>query len=258
MHRDVRGIFFLYLVAIGGFLLAGGGCSFVKMPQGWIFRTGWSLEFHRMPFNVSCEKPCALGCEPNCNGECANPPKESGQPTAAPQPIEPAPTLHKVEEGELPTANDSSGLMNLLKRRGRLGICATCGKLGRFKEPHPAEQATMPVIAKFHPVPAAPVFCPLPNMATTTVDFQSLAGKKKPSTMKKTPPPPQPGITSPPAPQPEVIPPPPPSVRNSKTERAPRELDLPPEPPDWVFLAPENSTEVQSQSNKPSATATRR
>jgi hypothetical protein len=262
MHRDVRGHFYIYLLVIGGLLLPGGGCSFVKMPQGWVLNTGWSLEFHRMPFNVSCEKPCAAvcepGCAPNCNPECANPPKETSQPTVAPQRVEPAPTLHKVEDGEPPEANESSGLMNLLKRRGRLGVCSTCGKLGHFQEPQPAEAATMPVIPKFHPVPAAPVFCPQSN-ATKPVDFQSPASKKKTSPTKKSPPPPpQPGKIPPPATQPEVIPSPPPSVHTNKPEHAPRELEIPPEPPDWVFLAPENATEVQSQSNKSSGSSARR
>ena len=179
MHRDVRGHFIIYLVALGTMLLAGGGCSFVKVPQGWALSTGWSLEFHRMPFNVSCEKPCpatcATGCDATCKTNCAGA-RETGQPTAAPEPVEPAPTLRKVEDGELPPGTDSSGLKDLLKRRGRLGVCATCGKLGRFKEPpQPAEQSTMPVIAKFHPVPAAPVFCPRPPEvdATKPVDFRA-------------------------------------------------------------------------------------
>jgi hypothetical protein len=232
-------------------LLAGSGCSFVKVPQGWMLSTGWSLEFHRMPFNVSCEKPCdrscSAACEPGCAPGCnsnATAPTESGQPTLAP-PIEPAPTLHKVEE-DSPATNEP-GTMNLLKRRGRLGICATCGKLGRFKEPQPAEASTMPVIAKFHPVPAAPVFCQQSGSAQI-VEFQSPASKtaphKKPATN------PAPKNVAPPA---EVIPPPPPSAQHSKSERAPRELDVPPEPPDWVFMVPDNANDAPSQSSKSSA-----
>ncbi|MCC6123961.1 MAG: hypothetical protein IT426_03290 [Pirellulales bacterium] len=249
-------------------LLAGSGCSFVKVPQGWILDTGWSLEFHRMPFNVSREKPrettCETGCNPTCNADCANPSHESGTPTVAPAPIEPAPCLHIIEEGALPQAGESSGLMNLLKRRGRLGVCATCGKLGRFKEPRPAEPATMPMIAKFHPVPAAPVFCPHPNtIAANPAEFHLPAGNKQPAAPNgKIPLPPQPGRILPPMPQMEIIPPPPPSVGFDKLEREPRELDVPPEPPDWIFSAPENRPdkviEAQSQPNKSRAPATRR
>jgi hypothetical protein len=253
MHRDVRGRFLLWLVAVGMLLTTGGGCSFVKVPQGWMLSTGWSLEFHRMPFNVSCEKPCdrscAAACEPGCtpNGASnAATPNESGQPTLAP-PIEPAPMLRKVEEGEPPAANES-GMMNLLKRRGRLGICATCGKLGRFSEPQPAEPSTMPVIAKFHPVPAAPVFCPQPNSAQI-VEFQSPASKTAP--LKKPAAGSAPKSVAPPA---EVIPPPPPSIQHSKSERAPRELDIPPEPPDWVFMTPDDAKDAPAQSSKSSAT----
>jgi hypothetical protein len=251
MHREVRGSFYLYLLAIGALMLSGSGCSFVKMPQGWVLNTGWSLEFHRMPFNVSCERPCAPACEPGCNAncgtECDNPSRESGQPTVAPQQVEPAPTLHKVEEGSLPEKGDSAGLTNVLKRRGRLGICSTCGKMGRFKEPpKPAEPATTPVMAKFHPVPAGPVFCPRP-LTTTPVAFQSPPGQKK-SAPKKIP---QPS-------QPEVIPPPPPAAQINRLEQAPRELDVPTEPPDWVFAAPENGTEGQSQSQSKALGATRR
>lgn len=253
MHRDVRGRFLLCLVTVGGLLATGGGCSFIKVPQGWMFSTGWSLEFHRMPFNVSCEKPCerasSPACEPGCNPNCnsnAGAANESGQPTLAP-PVEPAPTLHKVEEEGSPTANES-GMMNLLKRRGRLGICSTCGKLGRFGEPQPAEASTMPVIAKFHPVPAAPVFCPQPNSAQI-VEFQSPASKT--ATHKKPAAAPAPKNVAPPA---EAIPPPPPSAQHSKLERAPRELDVPPEPPDWVFMAPDKANELPAQSSKASAT----
>jgi hypothetical protein len=264
MHRDIRGYFYISLIAIGGLLLAGTGCSFVKVRQGWVLSSGWSLEFHRSPFSASCEKQCAAICETGGNSvgnaDCANPPQEISRPSTVPEPAEPAPTLHKVEAGDLPEANESSSLMNLLKRRGRLGVCATCGKLGRFKEPQPAEPSTIPVTAKFHPVPAAPVFCPQPNAVTSTkaVDYQTPAEKKKSSPSKKPPLPPQPGNTTPL----EVIPPPPPSVRHNKSEQAPRELSDPPEPPDWVFTAPENRTEkemeAQSQPSRSSGSATRR
>jgi hypothetical protein len=268
MHRDVRGMFHVYLLAIGTMLLAGSGCSFVKVPQGWVLSTGWSLEFHRMPFNVSREKPCETacetGCNPTCTSDCVQPSKESGNPTVAPTPIEPAPSLHKIEEGALPQGSESSGFMNLLKRRGRLGVCTTCGKLGRFKEPQPAEPATMPIIAKFHPVPAAPVFCPQPNaLVANPTEFHRPSGNNQPAApSRKIPLPPLPGRIPPPTPQMEVIPPPPPSIGVSKSEREPRELDVPPEPPEWIFSAPEKRSdhlsEAQSQPNKSRAPTTRR
>jgi hypothetical protein len=249
-------------LAIAAMLLASSGCSFVKVPQGWVLNTGWSLEFHRMPFHASCDRSCTVacesGCNPNCNGEGACPANESGHPIAAPQSIEPAPSLRHAEREAMPEANESSGLFNLLRRRGRLGVCSTCGKLGRFKEPQPAEPATMPVIAKFHPVPAAPVFCPPGSVVATAnaVEYQSPASKSKPAQKRQTPPPPQPGNLALP-PEPEVLPPPPPAVSREKADRMPRELDVPPEPPDWVFAGSENqlekAKESQSQSQRSSA-----
>lgn len=264
MHREVRGSFYLCFLSIAGLLLCGSGCSFVKMPQGWVLSTGWSLEFHRMPFNVSCDRPCAAACEPgctpscapNCDTECGNPPKASDQPTLAPEKVEPAPTLRKVEEGEVPEKGESAGLMNLMKRRGRLGICATCGKMGRFQEPpKPAETSTMPVIAKFHPVPAAPVFCQHP-VTTTPASLQMPTDQNKAGVNKRAPLPSKSGKKNPFSPEPEVIPPPPPSSQINRSDLAPRELDVPPEPPDWVFMGQENGTEVQSQ--KATGTTTRR
>jgi hypothetical protein len=285
MHRQVQGLFYLQLFALGGMLLAGSGCSFVKVPQGWVFSTGWCLEFHRMPFYVCSERPCQTVCDAPCEATCntpcsstcnstcntpnnagrAAPANEADQPNLAPQQVAPAPSLQKIEgdkpETDKPTACNSPGcnspgFLSLLNRHGRLGVCATCGKLGRInsKEPQPADQSTMPVVAKFHPVPAAPVFCPQPN-STKPVDYQTPAAKTKSSPVKKGTVPAKPNINIPSKPAQEVIPPPPPSVQNLRTERAPREFELPPEPPDWVFTNPEKrtppATETQSQ-RKPS------
>jgi hypothetical protein len=248
MHRELRGHFYLSLLALCA-LFACSGCSFVKVPNGWMLNTGWSLEFHRLPFNAAGEKTCAAGCDTACNATCnsdgANAASETSCPTES---VESAATLHKVE-GEFSNEGESSAFANLLKRRGRLGVCATCGKLGRFKEPQPAVASTMPVIAKFHPVPTAPVFCPQPNL-TRAADFQTPTGNKKPLLSKKIPLPPRP----------EVIPPPPASAEGVKAERAPRELDVPPEPPDWAFTTPENQPDPMSeaQSLKRSAESSKR
>jgi hypothetical protein len=241
----------------------------MKVPQGWIFNTGWSLEFHRMPFvyDKSCDAACTTECEPSCNAscdvsctktpppvDCARSPKESSQPIVAPPLIEPAPTLQKVEEKDLPPANESSFLMNIFKRRGRLGVCATCSNLGRFNdaEPQPAIEATTPVIAKFHPVPAAPVFCPEQKSgihAVKPADFEISDKKKTSSSIKPESSSRTSKKSSPELPM-ETIPAPPPAPKLNKAEREPRELDVPPEPPDWVFTTPAKPLEKVSEAKK--------
>jgi hypothetical protein len=105
----------------------------------------------------------------------------------------------------------------------------------------------MPVVAKFHPVPTAPVFCPQPN-PTKPAGFESPVEKKKTSSnkpvpLKKATLPPKPQKVPPPSSKPEEIPPPPPTSPSSKAEKAPREFELPAEPPEWVFTNAEAKPE---------------
>jgi hypothetical protein len=246
MHREIRGHFIIYFLALAGILPAGAGCNFTKVPQGWVFNTGWSLEFHRMPFHASCEQTCEATCNAECGTGCSNLVKEPARSAETP---EPAPPLRKVEDGETSETGDSSGLMSLLKRRGRLGVCATCGKIGRFKEPQPAVSATTPAVAKFHPVPAAPVFCPQP-IETKAVGFQSSNEQKKSASLKRVAIPSKQGSNHRATSSPEVLPPPSASAQSQKAERAPREFDLPPEPPEWVFTAPDHRANDNQPSTK--------
>lgn len=287
MHRESRGILYLYVLAIGGMLIAGSGCSFVKIPQGWIMRTGWSLEFHRMPFYAGCADTCEPTCDapptcnvqPSCNinsrpgckttvapGCNSNAPKVQNQPSAPTKPARaPEPTLAPEKNVCKCPRECDSPLMDLLQRKGRLGICETCGKITRMQDTsvQPAVQATMPVVAKFHPVPTAPAFCPQPN-PTKPVGFESPVDKKKavphnntnkPAPVKKTPPAPKPQPQLQKAKvspfKPEEVPPPPAPMESSKSsEKTPREFELPAEPPEWVFTNSQAKVE-EPQVTKP-------
>jgi hypothetical protein len=231
MHRELRGVTFLAMTAA---LALTGGCSFSKVPQGWMLSSGWSLEFHRQPCGASTAAS-AHQCEiaPAASESTDSPHSDPALTEPAP-----APVLHKADDGPV-AESDRAGVAGLLKRRGRLGICESCGKLGRFADPSPPPTPTAPVIAKFHPVPAAPAFCP--QGSARAVAFDTAPSQKSPSSSgvapgsrqknKATPRTPTPEFAPPVLPQPEVIPPPPANARATE----PRELDAPPEPPDWVF-----------------------
>jgi hypothetical protein len=124
--------------------------------------------------------------------------------------------------------------------------------LVRFKEPSAAEQAP-PVIAKFHPVPTEPVFCPRDESVLAVSHDSTLQQKERLSSAKKT------GSK---APMPEEIPPSPVASDIDKSSAAvPRQLDAPRES-SWIFssppeIKPEKLIEAQLPP-QPSERATRR
>jgi len=217
MHRRRKGIWGL-IIAIVPLLLSGGGCSWHRTGQGWILQSGWSLEFKRMPF--SCCR--ATECTENC-AVCAD--KEPG--CSSPIDGETA-ILHKGNPKDLEKLNNSP-LARLLERHGRLGICASCGHLARFKEPEAAEQTPPQVIAKFHPVPTQPVFCPR-DETLQTAPYNSISQQKQRET--STPPKKLQSKASMPVdiPAPPVV-----SDIDKSTETVPRQLDVTREPSSWIF-----------------------
>lgn len=222
MHNRRWGIQGL-IIAIGIISLSGGGCSCHRTGQGWILQPGWSLEFKRAQFS------CGRAAE--CTGECAA--QVPKVPDCASANDKESEVLHEANPTDLEKLNNSP-FARLMERRGRLGICASCGRLGRFNEPVAAEQAPMPVIAKFHPVPTQPVFCPREET------MQAVSSDPTPKQKEK-----ERGATAsskksqPKAPMPEEIPAPPVVSDVDKSAAAvPRQLDVPREPSSWIFSPP--------------------
>jgi hypothetical protein len=123
---------------------------------------------------------------------------------------------------------DNSPFAQQMERRGRLGLCANCGRLARFKEQKPPE----PVIARFVPVPTGPVFCPREETMQPVSYEQAPKPKEQPSiaSAKKSPPK---------APLPEDIPPPPIASDVEKSGAAiPKQLSAPQEQTSWIFSPP--------------------
>jgi hypothetical protein len=224
MHRRRWGIWVL-IITTGVLLLSGGGCSWCKTRQGWVLQSGWSLEFQRMPFFCGRASECTEGC-------------------AVQTPREPDCVSKSDKDGEvLKHANPqqveklgSSPFAKLMEKRGRLGICAGCGQMGRFKEPGVKEQAPpAPVIAKFVPVPSQPVFCPREETMQPVAYQQAAKQKERVASAPKKKSPPK-------APLPEEIPAPPVASNIEKTvAAAPRQLNIPPEPTSWIFSPPPES-----------------
>lgn len=160
MHGLRWGIWGL-IIATGAGLLSGAGCSWHRTSQGWILKSSWSLEFTRKGSFCDSAAMCGDGCE-TCNVE--KPFCTSAGNTESNVLYESSPTLLQ-QLGNSPFAR-------LLARRGRLGICASCGRLGRFNEPIAGETASPPIQAKFHPVPTQPVFCPR-DETTQKANFQA-------------------------------------------------------------------------------------
>jgi hypothetical protein len=159
---------------------------------------------------------------------------------AAPIPKEPGCTPECNQEGEiLNEANpkqleklDNSSFAKQMERRGRLGICANCGRLARFKEPGAGEKPPEPVIARFVPVPTQPVFCPREE-TVQPVSYERASKPKEQTSFasaKKSPPK---------APLPEEIPPPPIASDVDKSGAAvPKQLSAAQEQTSWIFSPP--------------------
>jgi hypothetical protein len=151
VHRRKWGIWY-FIIILGTVLPGGAGCACHRTGQGWLVRSSrWSLEINRTQ--------CPDGAQV-CN-------KEQSESTAKEPPVcksggdEESIVLNEANPQQLEKLNNSP-FAKLLEHRGRLGICASCGRLGRFNgSPSEAEQKPpQPVIARFVPVPTEPVFCP--------------------------------------------------------------------------------------------------
>jgi hypothetical protein len=127
------------------------------------------------------------------------------------------------------------------------------------KQPQPAISSSMPVVAKFHPVPYAPVFCPQTPKTLTAkpVNYQVPANPQR-MPAKKSPRAMQPSKIRAVTPLPEAVPAPPSAemLNKTKKELAPRELELPPEPPEWVFTATEKNSPKAGEEKKQSSKST--
>jgi hypothetical protein len=236
------------IIALGLLMLGGEGCSWCKTRQGWYLQSGWSLEFKRMPFYCGRATECTEGCssqvlkEPNC-GSAAGAEGE---------------VLHNANPKLLDKFSNSP-FAKLMGRQGRLGLCASCGHLARFKESGAKEQAPpAPVIAKFVPVPTEPVFCPREEKMQP-VSFDP-APNPKPKKLESSV---QSKKSQLKAPLPDEIPLPPVVSETDKSAAAsPRQLNVPSEPSSWIFsptseVKPDQLSEAQLPP-RPSERATRR
>jgi hypothetical protein len=213
MHRQRWKICGL-IASVSAFLLCGGGCAWHRTCQGWIIRSGWSLEFKRNQSSC-CNLPgCLEGCDDSeCNCASTTDCESDVLYEANPK------LLEKLS---------TSPFARLLERRGRLGICASCGRLGRFQESGAGKTASEPVIAKLHPLPTQPVFCPRIDTVQPT-SFDTNSPEKKASSLAP------PKRSSPKEPPPELIPPPPPTLKGEKSAAVPRKMEVAPEPSSWLF-----------------------
>ncbi|MGD0516763.1 MAG: hypothetical protein ABSA26_04440 [Thermoguttaceae bacterium] len=221
MLRRIWGIWGM-IIPLGAILISGWGCSWHRTEQGWMLRQSkWTLEYKRAACSCNAAAECAEGCavqlpkEPECTSDSD---EEGG-------------ILNEADPKQLEKLN-SSPFAKLLARRGRLGVCASCGHLGRFKEPEKGEQAQAPVIARFVPVPTQPVFCPRDeNMQPVSYEKAPIPKERESSSPIKKP--------QPKAPLPEVIPPPPITSDMDKSgEAVPRRLDTARETSSWIFSSP--------------------
>ena len=151
----------------------------------------WSLEFKRML--------CCHGEAPDCSVGCTAPiPKVPG---CTPECNQEGEVMNEANPKQLEQL-DNSPFAKLMERRGRLGLCANCGRLARFNEAGAGEKPPQPVIARFVPVPTWPVFCPREE-TMQPVSYQQASKPKEQRSLaseKKSPPK---------APLPGEIPPPP-------------------------------------------------
>ncbi len=233
------------IIALVTLLFIGGGCSWHRTGMGWTVQSGWSLEFRR--------NPCSCGMAGQCTEQCA-------------AQIPPGPNCAGASDTESEVINtdnpkflekpSNSPFARLLERHGRLGLCASCGRLTRFPGSGAEEQAIQPVIAKLHPVPTQPVFCPRQEAMQPASNDPGASQKavETAASLKK----PRPKAT-----RPKEIPAPPgESEVDSSAAAVPRQLNVPREPWSWIFsTSPEKKAEpvVEAQVPPwPSERATRR
>ncbi|MGW8257928.1 MAG: hypothetical protein ACWGMZ_10620 [Thermoguttaceae bacterium] len=110
----------------------------------------------------------------------------------------------------------SSPFARLLQRRGRLGICAKCGHLGRFEESGVGSTASPPVIARLHPLPTRPVFSPRDDNLQSVAFTAGEPGKKQHSSSSA-----QRRASAPKQIVSEKIPPPPPVFNEEHSSKKP-------------------------------------
>ena len=217
MHRPRWGICGLIII-LGALLPSGAGCACHRTGQGWIVQSCWSLEFKRML--------CCRDGAPECNTGCAACiPKE---PVCTPGCNQESEVLHEANPKQLEKLGNSP-FAKLMGKCGRLGICANCGQLARFKA---EEKPPQPVIARFVPVPTQPVFCPREE----TMQPVSYERTSKPKEQTSSAPAKK---TQPKAPLPEEIPPPPVASDVDKSGAAvPKQLSATQEQTSWIFSPP--------------------
>ncbi len=210
------------IIILGALLPSGAGCTCCRTGHGWVLQPCcWSLEFKRMP--------CLCGAATECNEGCtAAIPRE---PSCAAGGCEEGVVLNEANPQELDTLKPSP-FARLMGRCGRLGICANCERLGRFKGPGAEEKPREPVIARFAPVPTQPVFSPREGSMQPVAYEQIPKPKGQESSVPEKKSPPK-------APLPEEIPPPPnPSnVENSRPAPA-KQVNASQEQKSWIFSSP--------------------
>jgi len=229
------------IIILGALLPSGAGCACYRTGQGWVVESGWSLEFKRML--------CCCSGAPDCNVGCAAPiPKEPG---CAPECNQEGVVLNEANPKQLEKL-DNAPFAKQMERSGRLGICANCGRLARFK---PEEKPPEPVVARFVPVPTGPVFCPREE-SMQPASYERVSKPKEQTSLasaKKSPPK---------APLPEEIPPPPIASDVDKSGAAvPKQLSGPQEQTSWIFSPqPEKKSDQLIEAQlppRPSERATR-
>jgi len=222
VHRRIWGIWGM-IIPLGALLISGWGCSWHRTEQGWMLcqSNNWSLEYKRAGCCCNGASECTGGCTASIPKEpdCTSGGNEEGE------------VLNEADPKQLEKLNNSP-FAKLMARRGRLGICANCGRLGRFKEPEKGEQAQAPVIARFAPVPTQPVFCPRDEgMQPVSYEKAPIPKERESSVPAKN--------SQPKAPLPEEIPPPPITSDMDKSGTSvPRQLDMPRESSSWIFSSP--------------------
>ncbi len=147
------------------------GCCFMRTPSGWVFQTGWSLEFQRLCGRTTCRTNPS--CEPR--GESCS--RERVCESTRECPLRARVCEKSCEEpcgkryGSEPDDCFNRGPVTRLL--GLLGYakCGSCGHLRgsrpeeELRDPVPPVQSKPPVKAKFHPVPTHSVFDPQPTEA---------------------------------------------------------------------------------------------
>jgi hypothetical protein len=205
---------------IGILLFCVGGCSWYRTEQGWLIsRKCWSLEFRRMQGDLCTATECSEGSSvgnPN-KANCAS--TNDGEDEV----------LNRVDPAVLEKYNNSP-FARMMERRGRLGVCASCGHLGRFKEAGGKEQIPQPVIARLHPVPTQPAFCPREEVMHPA-SYRPGEKEQGPAAPSKL------GQQKEPLPE-EILAPPEPTDAKKSASAAPRRLDAPQEMSSWIFASP--------------------